>query len=114
MLEIIHITAVEEFLCAKNGTTLKCLKKWALEHGYVKGLTLDRENPDGDYCPENCKWATPKEQANNRRNTLYIEGHTVSEWAEDIGLSRSTISSRYYRGMPLDKIFFKGDMRCQD
>ena len=35
------------------------------------GLTIERKNNDGDYCPSNCKWATQKEQQNNRSNNLW-------------------------------------------
>lgn len=74
--------------------------KWAEENGFQKGLTIDRIDVNGNYCPENCRWATKKEQANNRRNTIYvtIDGvkKTLFQWAEFAGISTQTISSRYH------------------
>jgi len=61
-----------------------------------EGTTIDRINCDGNYSKKNCRWANHKEQARNRRNNNLIDGKTLSEWSEEIGIKRSTLAQRFY------------------
>lgn len=76
----------------------KCFYDWAMLNGYKDGLQIDRINNNGNYCPENCRWADEKIQSNNRRSNTWLEcrgeRHTVAEWSDLTGIKQSTILVR--------------------
>jgi hypothetical protein len=89
-----------------GGRGIQCCAQWRefavflREMGHPPGqaFTLDRVDPNGDYTPENCRWADPETQACNRRNgvKLTVKGETLSlsQWCRRTGLTRDEINHR--------------------
>lgn len=78
-------------------------RDWALNNGYQESLTIDRKDNDGNYCPDNCRWTTHKEQNQNRRSNHFVtigdKTLCVEEWLRRQGLSHCTFYRRVKRGM---------------
>lgn len=72
------------------------------------GHSLDRIDPNGPYSPENCRWATSKEQNRNKRRTVFLEANgrrqSLAAWAEELGFSHITLYKRYAAGWSDERI----------
>ena len=93
-----------------GGRGIKVCKEWdydfikfyeyvsSLPHYGEKGYTLDRIDVNGNYEPNNVRWASKITQANNCRTNVYYdyngESHTLSDWARIFNINPHTLNSR--------------------
>lgn len=82
-------------------------RDWAMLNGYQDGLSIERNNVNGDYSPENCRWANKREQSINKRTTVYLtafgETKPLVVWAEERKISDATLRRRIKAGWSADR-----------
>lgn len=94
------ITVCEEWM-GKNG--FENFYDWAIKNGYKEGLTIERINVDGNYCPQNCKFIPFNEQAFNKSNSYIVDGISVAKLARKRNVVPPNISrERCKRGWSLE------------
>ncbi|MGN8062766.1 hypothetical protein ACTJK4_14000 [Ralstonia sp. 22111] len=99
-----------------GGRGISVCERWNLFENFLADMgerpsrrhSIDRyPNTDGNYEPTNCRWATPAEQARNRRSNRVLnfrgESKCVSAWADAIGIDRLTLQRRLYLGWSVER-----------
>lgn len=83
-----------------------------------KGTQLDRINVNGNYTPENCRWASRKQDSRNRRTTtlLTLNGVTKTsvDWSEELGINLQLIGNRHLRGCSDEDCLYKGNLKYKN
>lgn len=84
-------------------------EKWALNNGYMDGLSIDRIDCNLGYSPSNCRWADITTQNNNRKNvhliTINNKTKSIAQWCKVFNVSYQTALWRYKHNYPTEKIF---------
>lgn len=96
-----------------GGKGIKVCERWRSFPNFLEdmgmpaaGMSLERLDGNGDYCPENCVWATISQQTRNKSSNRYYtmngKRQCLSDWARDLGINPTTLSERIAK-WPLER-----------
>ena len=101
-------------MCEEWQDDVFAFRNWSLANGYSDDLSIDRIDPNKGYSPDNCRWATVKEQNNHlqprwtftpkrgyKQKTWVIDGEekTVQAWCKEYGITTQAVLYRINKGM---------------
>lgn len=93
-------------VCEEWNKDFMSFYNWAISHGYEDGLTIDRIDVNGDYCPENCRWVTTAIQNTNKRNnnvvTIKGKKDILTNWCKKYNIARQCVYKRLWRGWDIE------------
>lgn len=99
-----------------GGRGIRVCKRWFDYRKFLADMgrkpsprhSMDRINNDGNYCPSNCRWATPEEQQNNTSKNIVLEWQgqrkSIAQWAVTLGIHVDALYSRKKLGWPTERI----------
>lgn len=94
-------------VCDEWANDFEVFYEWAMAHGYDDALTIDRIDFNGNYSPDNCRWATNKQQQNNRRSNKVVsfddKQMTISEWSDALGMNYDALEKRLLNGWSAER-----------
>jgi len=94
-------------ICQEWQNDYVLFETWATQNGYADNLSIDRIDTDGNYCPENCRWANAIEQNNNKANVKKYEyngeTHSIAEWSRIVNICKEVIQYRLSLGWSFEK-----------
>lgn len=91
-------------VCPEWINDFSAFANWALNNGYEDNLSIDRIDNDDDYRPDNCRWATRKDQSGNTSKTYRLpDGRMIRDAAKEIGMNTTTLRNRIWRGWPIER-----------
>lgn len=113
------ITGLERYgkrgiaVCEEWDNSYECFRDWAKSSGYNDGLTIERIDVDGNYCPQNCKWIPLADQALNRGSTHWVvyKGETVS--LAKVAKTEGIPYSRLYARITMYKMTIEEALHCK-
>ena len=101
-----------------GGRGIKICPEWLNFESFYKDMgerpenkTLDRIKNNLGYSKSNCKWSTPKEQCNNRKNNVFLtykgKTQTITQWADELNIEYKTLFMRLKRGWSVKRALTK-------